>query len=67
MNRLPENHPEVQRLVEQMYEQREQVGKIFSFVVFMNTNHLLSELRQRGWIARLSEDEQTIYLEPVQE
>jgi predicted DNA-binding ribbon-helix-helix protein len=67
MNRLPENHPEVQRLVEQVYEQREQVGKISSFVGFMNMNYLLSEIRHRGWIARLSEDGQTIYLEPVQE
>ena len=63
----PQDHPDIQALVQRMYEQREQVGKISSFVGFMDMNYLMSELRQLGWIARLSEDEQTITLEPVQE
>lgn len=49
-------------LVQQMYEQRKLVGKISSVVGFMNMEHLMSELLERGWIAKLKDDQETIYL-----
>lgn len=65
--KLPQDHPKVQSLVQQMYAQRDNVGKISSPIGYMNMQHLINELRERGWIACLSNDQETIYLEPVQE
>ena len=49
MNYLPENHPEVQELVRKMYEQREQVGKISSFVGYANVRPSRHNARKDVW------------------
>lgn len=66
MKRLAQDDLKVRLVVEKMYEQRAQVGKISSFVGYENMEYLKEELLKLGWIASLSED-QTISLEPAPE
>jgi predicted DNA-binding ribbon-helix-helix protein len=58
--------PEAQKIIRQMYEQRALVGKISSFVGMMNMQYLHEELQKLGWIAKLHDDQETIYLAPAE-
>ena len=65
MERLSKDDPRVQRIVTQMYEQWQQVGKISSVAGWLNMDHLKRELYELGWLARLEDDGETIRLEEV--
>jgi len=65
MKRLDKSDPAVQQIVQQMYEQRQQVGKISSMVGYLNMEHLKTELYKLGWLAHLEKDGETIRLDPV--
>lgn len=64
---LPQEHPEVVGLLAQLQAQYENVGKVSSFVGFVNTDYLRTELHLRGWNTRLAKDGKTVVPFPVEE
>lgn len=62
---LPEDHPEIVRLLNQLQAQHGNIGKVPSVVGFLNVDYLRTQLYNYGWNTRLAEDGKTVLLVPV--
>ena len=63
---LPEDHPEIVRLLEQLQAQHGNIGKVSSVVGVLNVDYLRTELHNYGWNTHLAEDGKTVLLIPVE-